>query len=66
MANTKNLSKDQRIRKEILRLKKIFTCLDANKKMAVEKLIDQSAFMAVTLEDLQTVTVGRSVGSVIW
>jgi len=55
MATTKNLSKDQRIRKEILRLKRSFTHLDANKRQTVESLIHTAAFMTVSLGELQEI-----------
>lgn len=47
------LEKDKRIKKEINKLKKILKTLDEDRKKAVEKLIENVAFMAATLEDLQ-------------
>lgn len=45
--------KDKRIKKEITKFNKIFKELDEDRKKAVEKLIANAAFMAITLEDLQ-------------
>ena len=47
------LDKDKRIKKEIAKYKKIFKDVDEDRKKAVEKLIENVAFMATTLEDLQ-------------
>jgi len=55
MGTTNNLTKEQRIKKELLRLRRIFNGLDANKKQTVEKLLGNAAFMVVTLEYLQDV-----------
>lgn len=44
---------DERISKEMEKLKKIFTEISEDKKKLCEKLIQNAAFMAVTLEDLQ-------------
>lgn len=44
---------DERIREEIERLNEIFTNISENKKTLCAKLIQNAAFMAVTLEDLQ-------------
>ena len=55
MAARKELTKDQRIKKEIARLKRIFADLDKNKLQAVESLIKNAAFMAVSLEELQEI-----------
>lgn len=45
--------RDERISEEIERLSEIFADIAANKKALCEKLIQNAAFMAVTLEDLQ-------------
>ena len=47
------LTKDQRIRKEELRMKKILSSLDKETKNMASSLVKNAAFMAVTLEDLQ-------------
>lgn len=44
---------DARIKKEKLRLSAIFKLLPDDAKKTTEKLIDNAAFMAVTLEGLQ-------------
>lgn len=51
----KDLSKEERIKKEIKRLKKIFNKLDDDIKKVTQSLIENAAFMSVTLEDLQEV-----------
>ena len=55
MATRKEYTKDQKIRKEITRLKRIFKDLDKNKLLVVESLIRTVAFMAVSLEELQEI-----------
>jgi len=47
------MEKDERIKKEIQKLRKIFKNLPKDKSAIVEKLISNAAFMAVTLDDLQ-------------
>jgi hypothetical protein len=47
------MNKDERIKKEIRKLKRIFKDLPKDKSAIVEKLIGNAAFMAATLEDLQ-------------
>jgi hypothetical protein len=47
------LTKNERINKEKRRLASIFTKLDICNKKAVQSLIDNAAFMAITLQDLQ-------------
>lgn len=47
------LMKDKRIKKEILKYKKILANVEPERKKAVEKLIENAAFMAATLDDLQ-------------
>ena len=53
MPTNPDLTKEQRIKKEITRLRGVFKDLDANKKKTVEPLIRNASFMAITLEDLQ-------------
>ena len=47
MATKKELTKDQKIKREINRLKRVFRDLDKNKLQTVESLIRNAAFMAV-------------------
>lgn len=47
------MEKDKRIKAEIQKLRKIFKNIPEDKNRIVEKLIDNAAFMAATLEDLQ-------------
>lgn len=49
----KEINKDEKIKKEIRMLNKIFKDIDKNKYNAVKSLIDNTAFMSVTLEELQ-------------
>ena len=51
----KKLTKEERIKKEISRLNRIFKDLDKNKKAVVQSLIRNAAFMAITLDDLQEI-----------
>lgn len=55
MATKKELTKDQRIKKEIARLRRVFRDLDKNKLQTVESLIKNAAFMAVSLDELQAI-----------
>ena len=49
----KDLTKEERIKREIRRLNKIYKEMDPDSKKAIKSLIENAAFMAVTLEDLQ-------------
>jgi len=53
MATDTITSKEEKIEKEVRRLKKVFKDLDKNKLSTVNSLIDNAAFMAVSLEELQ-------------
>lgn len=55
MATRKELTKEQKIRKEIARLRRVFRDLDKNKLQTVESLLRNAAFMAVSLEELQEI-----------
>lgn len=48
-----DLSKVERISEEVKRLNKQFTKIDSKTKKAVKSLIENAAFMSITLEDLQ-------------
>lgn len=48
-------TKEQRIKSEKSRLKRIFKDLDENKKNLVTPLIEKAAFMSVELDDLQEI-----------
>ena len=54
MATKKELTKEQKIKKEILRLKRALRDLDKNKLTIVEPLIKSTAFMAVSLPELES------------
>lgn len=53
MATKKELTKEEKIKKEKTRLKGIFKELDENKKKLVTPLIEKAAFMSVELDILQ-------------
>ena len=53
MSDYQDLDKEKRIKREMTRLNGLFKKLDPKRKKAVESLIKNAAFMAVTLEDLQ-------------
>lgn len=50
---TEYLEKQARIKKEINRLKRLFSKIDANKKKLVFATIEDVAFMTVTMQDLR-------------
>jgi hypothetical protein len=47
------LTKDERIKKEVRRIKKVLGGLDRNKLEVVTPLIENAAFMAVSLRELE-------------
>ena len=53
MKTKKVLAKEEKIKKEIERLSKVFKSLDKNKLATVQSLIKAAAFMAITLDELQ-------------
>ena len=55
MPAKKVYTRDEKIKKEIGRLNKVFKGLDKNKLATVQSLIKIAAFMAVTLDELQDV-----------
>lgn len=55
MATRQDLTKDQKIKKEYNRLRRIFKDLDKNKLQTVESLMRNAAFMSVSLEELQDI-----------
>ena len=54
MATKKELTKEQKIKKEIARLKRVFKDLDKNKLQTVESLIKNAAWIEM-LEELQEI-----------
>lgn len=54
MAKGEELSRRDRISKEKRRLRQIFKNIDPNKMKTIASLIDQAAFLKVSLEDLET------------
>lgn len=55
MARKKEMTKDDVIKKEIKRLKKIYSDLEGKKKQVVDGLINEAAFMKATLEELKVI-----------
>lgn len=55
MATKKNLSKEEKIKSEIRRLRRALKDLDKNKLAVVEKLIETAAFTSVSLDELQEI-----------
>lgn len=53
MNENNELSKQQRIKREIARLKKVFNNLDKNMLTTVGSLINRAAFMTVSLQELE-------------
>ena len=51
--NKGDLSKDQRIYEEYARMKELFSAMPENELMFCDPLLQNAAFMKVTLEDLQ-------------
>lgn len=51
--NSVSLEKQKRISEEIKKLNKLFVKIEVKTKKAVHSLIENAAFMSVTLEDLQ-------------
>jgi hypothetical protein len=49
------LKKDDKIKREISRLRKVFKELDKNKQVTVESLVKTAAFMAVSIEELEEI-----------
>ena len=47
------LEKQDRIKKEVSRLKRLFSKIDANKKKLVFTTIEDVAFMTITMQDLR-------------
>jgi len=55
MATKTEVTKEQKIKREASRLKRVFRDLDKNKLQTVASLIQNAAFMAVSLEELQKI-----------
>jgi len=53
MPTKRELTKEEKIKKEIRRLKRIYKDLDGKKKQVAEGLINEAAFMKATLEELK-------------
>ena len=51
MASKKEITRDERIKKEEQRLKRIYENIDKDNKAIIEGLIQRAAYMRVTLED---------------
>jgi adenine specific DNA methylase Mod len=55
MSRKKEMDKAGKVRREKLRLSKVFKDLDKNKLATVKPLINTAAFIAVTLDELQEI-----------
>lgn len=55
MATKKDLTKEEKIKKEYKRLLKIFANLEPGKLKTVDSLIRNAAFMSVSLDELQDI-----------
>lgn len=53
MANSEDVSKEERIKKEVNRLRRILKNVPKDKISAAMGIIQRAAFMAITLEDLE-------------
>ena len=53
MENKQVLSKEERIKNEVERINRLLKNVDDKKRKAVDSLVNNAAFMTVTLEDLQ-------------
>lgn len=51
MAKKKELTKDERILKEVRRLNRIYKNIDKDNKAIIDGLIQRAAYMRITLED---------------
>ncbi|WP_034443528.1 hypothetical protein [Cloacibacillus evryensis] len=51
--STREISKDERITKEIRRLLKIFKALPMKRRAVLDGLIKRAAYMRITLEDME-------------
>jgi hypothetical protein len=53
MAKCEEMSKDEKIQKEIRRLNRIYRNIPKNQKAVIEGLIRRAAYMRVTLEEME-------------
>jgi len=53
VAKKSELTKEEKIKKELNRLKRIYKDIDGKKKKIIDGLIGEAAFMRVTLEELK-------------
>ena len=51
VASKKEITKDERITKEVRRLNRIYKDIDKDKKAIIDGLIKRAAYMRITLED---------------
>jgi hypothetical protein len=57
------LEKERQIKKEQLKLKKLFADIDYNKRKVIEPMIENAAYMAVTMRELQAVINTKGISS---
>ena len=53
MPKKADLSKEEKIKKEKARLRRVFKDLDENKRRTVDSLIERAAFLTASLEELE-------------
>ena len=53
MPKKADLSKEEKIKKEKARLRRVFKDLDENKRRTVDSLIERAAFLTTSLEELE-------------
>lgn len=51
--NCKDLSREKRIKRELKRLSNLFEEIDGNRRKFIQPILENAAFMAITLQDLQ-------------
>lgn len=51
--NIENIEKNKKIKKELAKLNKIYKDIDGDKKKVAENLIQNAAFMSVSLKEIQ-------------
>lgn len=55
MPTKPDLTRDQKVKREITRLRRVLKDLDKNKMQIVAPLIENAAFMSVTLKELEAI-----------
>ena len=53
MSKSKNKDKDRLVNNEITRLTRLFKDIEANRRLTAKGLIEEAAFMRITLQELK-------------